>query len=163
MRKNSSKITILCLLMLSYFELYSIKPEEIRIIISEDKTVLSDWEIPENLDLETLESKIGASNRKVEEEENVKYIWDSLGIVLRLNKKTKNTDKLTVFYTNGSEKDEPKKKFPGKINFYSSDPNQKIDAIYKGWICKFTLGRRSLYGICDRGTKNLEQLDLISR
>ncbi|ABZ92754.1 Hypothetical protein LBF_0208 [Leptospira biflexa serovar Patoc strain 'Patoc 1 (Ames)'] len=163
MNQNKLQSLMLCLLFYSNVSVYPVTPETIHIIISEDKTMLSEWEIPEELTLDTLESKIGTHDRTNETEDSIKYIWDHLGIVAKFSKNSKFLNKLTVFYATTLKNEEPKQNFKGKMNFFSSDPNQKVEATYKGWICRFKLGNRSLYGICKGENRNLEQIDILSK
>jgi hypothetical protein len=166
MNQNKLQSLIVCLLFISNFTLYPVTPETIHIIISEDKIMLSEWEIPEELTLDTLdtlESKIGKHDRTKETEDSIKYIWDQLGIVAKFSKNSKFLNKLTVFYATTLKNEEPIQNFKGKMNFFSSDPNQKVEATYKGWICRFKLGNRSLYGICKGENRNLEQIDILSK
>ncbi|XDD45720.1 hypothetical protein AB3N60_13520 [Leptospira sp. WS39.C2] len=163
MNKNKFRFTFTTLLIIVSFQILPISPENLHFIISEDKTMLTEWEIPEELELDTLESKIGKYDRKNESEDNTKYIWDQLGLVAKFNKNSKYLNKLTVFYVTALKNDEPKQIYKGKMNFFSSDPNQKVEATYKGWFCRFKLGNRSLYGICKGENRNLEQIDIISK
>ncbi|MCG6154050.1 hypothetical protein [Leptospira bandrabouensis] len=163
MNNRTILISFILLLIITNIKLFSISPETIHIIIAEDKIIMNEWEIPEELELVTLESKIGKYDRKNETEDNIKYIWDNLGIVAKFKKSSNYLNKLTVFYITESKNDEPKQNFKGKLNFFSSDPNQKVEATYKGWFCRFKLGNRSLYGICKGENHNLEQIDIISK
>ncbi|TGL65278.1 hypothetical protein [Leptospira jelokensis] len=163
MNQNKLQSLVLSVFLITNFSLYPVTPETIHIIISEDKIMLSNWEIPEELTLDTLESKIGKHDRTNDTEDSIKYIWDHLGIVAKFSKKSKFLNKLTVFYATTLKNEEPKQSFKGKMNFSSSDPNQKVEATYKGWICRFKLGNRSLYGICKGENRNLEQIDILSK
>ncbi|TGM60624.1 hypothetical protein EHQ94_11040 [Leptospira meyeri] len=163
MNINKLKFIFLSFCIIINFNLFPINPEKIHIIISEDNIMINEWNIPEELELDILESKIGKFDRKNESDESVKYIWDNLGIVAKFTKNSKYLNKLTVFYVTALKNDEPKEIYKGKMNFYSSDPNQKIETTYKGWFCRFKIGNRSLYGICKGENRNLEQIDILSK
>ncbi|TGL02173.1 hypothetical protein EHQ43_17595 [Leptospira bouyouniensis] len=163
MNINKLKFTFLLFFIIINFNLFPINPEKIHILISEDKIMINEWNIPEELELDILESKIGKFDRKIESEESIKYIWDNLGIVAKFTKNSKYLNKLTVYYVTALKNDEPKEIYKGKMNFYSSDPNQKIETTYKGWFCRFKIGNRSLYGICKWENRNLEQIDILSK
>ncbi|EIE03470.1 hypothetical protein [Leptospira licerasiae] len=155
--QNKLQISVILFFTVFSFELFSIDIKDLSITLSEEKTIISDWEIPGKVSIKEFVDRIGESDRKLDEESKIIYIWDKFGLSVQANKKSQLVDQLSVFGVAGSKENEPKSKYSGKLLFQSQNPDSNT-LTSRGIFCMLTIGKRKLFGLCNAKSQNLEKL-----
>jgi hypothetical protein len=154
MRLNSFLLLFIFFISL---ELFAVKPNDLNIILTENKTVISEWEVPNKVSLNDFLKILGGFDRMIESGGKKIYLWDSFGINLRLDKDSKFVEQLSIYLKVKSDSSEPKNKFSGKIQFKSPTPESDTMSA-KGVFYKITIGKRNLFGICNIENQDIETL-----